>query len=437
MEPINYSGQMNLAPQTQGIGGLTAGLAAGQNYTHNDLANQLLGGQIQQQGYQTQMQGNLAAQQQYIQQRTRDYYGQLMNAGGDQGKLTQLAQMYPEQIENIKAGMSFVNDADQNNAKIAGKQAALAFQNGNPQAALPALQARVNYLNSIGRPSDAEQSIVGAIQSGNPDALKQAQAAVNSFNLAYNPDFIKAGTEQQVGQANIGKTGAETAKTYNDIQIDNARTQLDAARVQIQGMSAGLDRDLKMQDLQQKQANYNNMLQQKYGDAASAQIKGQDIEKSIGELLNRPAFNSIFGAGGKYLGMVPGTDAAAAQGQLDHIKELGTVLESQLATKGAGVTDAGRENLHAAFGRLQQAQSPDEARKAFTDVQSNVNKMQLMSMVKNNTQTDPNFGGKVIWQNHPAYNQPVTEFQVRDFAAKRGIPYDTAIQLLRNRSANQ
>lgn len=319
MDPINYSGMLNLVPQTQGLGGFFQGV--------QDRQGAMLGNQqVQNAGLQGQLlQAALAEKQEAAKQqanqdlRLAEFQKALGAAGGDMGALSNLAMQYPEQIDTLKKGIQFANEADQNSAKTTLHQTMTAISSGRPEAAVPVVQSRIKYLQATGQPSDLEQSVLQALQSGDPQQIKAVDSYLGKMALFVDPEMLKSQADIRAKNATAGKAEVETAlapkefglkqsaETFNqwakrqDIEIAKLNADISRETNDLKRQEMIANRDAKMQERQQAQAERQ----------ASYESSISDIDNALGtihELKLDPNLSGATGVTGMALRNIPGTD---------------------------------------------------------------------------------------------------------------------------------
>lgn len=105
------------------------------------------------------------------------------------------------------------------------------------------------------------------------------------------------------------------------------------------------------------------------------------------ELEQHPGFSQVFGARIPYLTSIPGTNAAGANARLEQLKSRLTIdqimqMKAQSRTGATGfgqLSDREGAILTNAAGRLQQAQSEDEAKLALRDIRNTLNTVKARS----------------------------------------------------------
>jgi hypothetical protein len=190
MDPINYAGMTPAPDFAQSIG---QGLQLGAGFQ-----------QLQQRRAELEK-AQLAAQ------RTAQFRSEVGPAlqAGDPAALVQLFGKYPDFGDQIKQASGFLNDADENNKKTTSATVYNGLQSGNVDIAKQALQSRVNYLTKIGADANEWKGALDALNSGDPDKMKQVQQQATLLHALYNPKAIETvnamNTDRRAEQLQPGK----------------------------------------------------------------------------------------------------------------------------------------------------------------------------------------------------------------------------------------
>lgn len=190
MDPINYAGMTPAPDFAQSIG---QGLQIGAGFQ-----------QLQQRRAELEK-AQLAAQ------RTAQFRNEVGPAlqAGDPAALVQLFGKYPDFGDQIKQASGFLNDADENNKKTTSATVYNGLQSGNVDIAKQALQSRVNYLTKIGADANEWKGALDALNSGDPDKMKQVQQQATLLHALYNPKAIETvnamNTDRRAEQLQPGK----------------------------------------------------------------------------------------------------------------------------------------------------------------------------------------------------------------------------------------
>lgn len=190
MNPIDYAGMTPAPDFAQSIG---QGLQIGAGFQ-----------QLQQRRAELEK-AQLAAQ------RTAQFRNEVGPAlqAGDPAALVQLFGKYPDFGDQIKQASGFLNDADENNKKTTSATVYNGLQSGNVDIAKQALQSRVNYLTKIGADANEWKGALDALNSGDPEKIKQVQQQATLMHALYNPKAIESvnaiNTDRRAEELQAGK----------------------------------------------------------------------------------------------------------------------------------------------------------------------------------------------------------------------------------------
>lgn len=283
MEPINYLP----AQQNSPLQSLASGLQVGAGFQ-----------QLQQQ--QLEMEKAQAAAQRTAQFRSE--VGPALQAG-DPAALVQLFGKYPDFGDQIKQASGFLNDADENNKKTTSATVYNGLQSGNVDIAKKALESRVNYLTKIGADANEWKGALDALNSGDPDKIKQVQQQATFLHALYNPTAIKtmndvntdrraeqlqpakvregvASADKAASDATTAATTAKFAPQVAQLGIEKAGKEIQdiGSRISERGARLSLDRDRLNADIKTAADN----LAVKYADAKRA---GNDLPGDVRKLV--------------------------------------------------------------------------------------------------------------------------------------------------------
>lgn len=144
-------------------------------------------------------------------QRTAQFRAEAGTAlqAGDPAALVQLFGKYPDFGDQIKQASGFLNDADENNKKTTSATVYNGLQSGNVEIAKKALESRVNYLTKIGADANEWKGALDALNSGDPDKIKQVQQQATLMHALYNPKAIESvnaiNTDRRAEELQVGK----------------------------------------------------------------------------------------------------------------------------------------------------------------------------------------------------------------------------------------
>lgn len=446
MNPIDYSGMSPTPDFAQSIG---QGLQLGA-------------------GFQQLQQKRLAMEQaQKLAERTaafRTEVGPALQAG-DPSALVQLFGKYPDFGDQIKQASGFLNDADENNKKTTSATVYNGLQSGNVDIAKQALQSRVNYLTKIGADANEWKGALDALNSGDPDKIKQVQQQATLMHALYNPGAVKAigeirsderaqqlqpsavraaeaGADKAIADASTAAVAAKYAdsKAAQDLEktgwdIKKIGADIDIAREsnRIAAMNAAANREgnsLKRDELRLKIADAatarDQKLLDKAAEATGAIAKYDNILNTIDQVKNHPGLKKSLGFASNFP-TVSGSKAADFEAlqetlgsqafltQVDQLKGLGSMTE----TEGA--------QLRAAAVALSKKQSESQFRKGLADFERRMENAREGSVKKFGAPASISGGGVVV--KSPKYGD-LNESQVREFAKSKGLTRDQAIQVI-------
>lgn len=206
MDPINYASMTPAPDFAQSIG---QGLQIGAGFQ-----------QLQQRRAELEKAQALA-------QRTAAFRSELPTLKpGDVYATKMLFDKYPEFGEQIKTASGYINDADENNKKTTSATVYNGLQSGNVDIAKQALQSRVNYLTKIGADANEWKGALDALNSGDPEKIKQVQQQATFLHAAYNPKVIESmnamNTDRRAEQLQPGKV-REGLATADEKEADAAQ----------------------------------------------------------------------------------------------------------------------------------------------------------------------------------------------------------------------
>lgn len=389
MDPINYAGMIQSPDFGQSI---QQGLQIGAGFQ-----------QLQQRRAELEK-AQLAAQ------RTAQFRNEVGPAlqAGDPAALVQLFGKYPDFGDQIKQASGFLNDADENNKKTTSATVYNGLQSGNVDIAKQALESRVNYLTKIGADANEWKGALDALNSGDPDKMKQVQQQATLLHALYNPTAVKAIGEirkderEQALQpaalrtaiAGAGKaesdaaTAAVTAKHADSkalAELDKAgwdvkKIQADIGIAKesnrIAAMNAAFNREgnvLKRQELGLKLADAKTARDTKIREnVATAEAGAATVDNmltTVNRILDNKSLDSVVGSLQGRVGAYLNDEAADAIAQ---IETLGSqVFLSQIPQmKGTGnLTEREGDKLQASLQNLTRAQSEDQFRANLREVQ--------------------------------------------------------------------
>lgn len=218
MNPIDYAGMTPAPDFAQSIG---QGLQIGAGFQ-----------QLQQRRAELEK-AQLAAQ------RTAQFRNEVGPAlqAGDPAALVQLFGKYPDFGDQIKQASGFLNDADENNKKTTSATVYNGLQSGNVDIAKQALQSRVNYLTKIGADANEWKGALDALNSGDPDKIKQVQQQATLMHALYNPKAIETvnamNTDRRAEQLQPGKV------REGEASADKVQAEVAAKNSELIGQTLG------------------------------------------------------------------------------------------------------------------------------------------------------------------------------------------------------
>lgn len=446
MDPINYSA---LSPQPDFDKTIANGLQLGAGFR-----------QLQQQKLEFE-------KAQALQARTAAFRSEVGPAlqGGDPAALVQLFGKYPDFGDQIKQASGFLNDADENNKKSTSATVYNGLQSGNIDIAKRALESRVNYLTKIGGDANEWKGALNALNSGDPEQIKQVQQQATLMHALYNPSAIKAIGDLRKDEreeamqpaalrtavAGAGKAEADAAtaavtakyadsKAAQDLEktgwdIKKIGADIDIAREsnRIAAMNAAANREsnsLKRDELRLKIADAVTARDQKLTDKVTEATNGissiDNILNTIDTVKNHPGLEKAVGIKSAFP-TTPGSDAANFEALVETLGSQ-SFLSQISAFKGMGaLSDAEGKKLQSALSNFSIKQSPQQLRKNLGEVERLMMNARENVIKKTGAPASVAGGGVVV--KSPKYGD-LNEQQVREFAASKGLTRDQAIQVI-------
>lgn len=403
---------------------------------------------------------------QALAQRTASFRSELPTLKpGDVYATKMLFDKYPEFGEQIKTASGYINDADENNKKTTSATVYNGLMSGNLEIAKKALESRSSYLKKIGVDSTEYDEPLKALESGDPEKVKQVLQQATFMHAVYNPKAIEAmnaiNTDRRAEQLQPAKvregmatadkavadasTAAVTAKyadskAAQDLEktgwdIKKIGADIDIAREsnRIAAMNAAISREnngLKKQELELKRDDAQIVRDQKLRDKAAEATSGissiDNILNTIDTVKNHPGLEKAVGIKSAFP-TTPGSDAANFEALVETLGSQSFL--SQIASfKGMGaLSDAEGKKLQSALSNFSIKQSPGQLKKNLAEVERLMTNARENVIAKTGAPASVAGGGIVV--KSPKYGD-LNESQVREFAKSKGLTRDQAIQVI-------
>ena len=296
-------------------------------------------------------------------QRTAQFRSEVAPAlqAGDPAALVQLFGKYPDFGDQIKQASGFYGEASENSKKVASATVYNGLKSGNIDIAKKALESEVNFLTKIGADPNEWKGALDALNSGDPDKIKQVQQQATLMHALYNPGAVKAigelrsderaqqlqpsalrsaeaGADKAIADASTAAVTAKYAdsKAAQDLEktgwdIKKIGADIDIAREsnRIAAMNAAANREgngLKRQELQLK---INDALTARDTKVRDLVAKGEsevsavtDMKGLLGTILgDEKSLRAVTGFSA-WKGSIPGTVNRSVAGKIEQLNNM-------------------------------------------------------------------------------------------------------------------
>ncbi|EFM1508225.1 acyltransferase [Escherichia coli] len=302
-------------------------------------------------------------------------------ASGDREQMRNLITAFPEEFEEVRKGMSYVDDAQRDDYGNLALKAQVASSLG-PGAFGRFMMDNEQEMRRLGIPPET----IAEMQVNDPQGFQHFAGNLALFSLGHEKYFdIKDRMEgRDIERGELAETirsnqaGEALTARGQDIQIrgqnisaQNAALSREIQRAELQ--EKALDRQiaresnqLKLEELKQKQADVRQKADIARADRQAAAQGAVDTFStaldSLNEIEQSPGLSKAVGIRSAFP-TVPGSDAANFEARLDTFKAQ-TFLPMVQSLKGMGaLSDAEGKKLSDAVGAL----SPKMSEKAFRD----------------------------------------------------------------------
>lgn len=299
-------------------------------------------------------------------------------ASGDREQMRRLFSQYPEEFEEVRKGMGYVDDAQRDDfgnlalkAQVASSLGAGAFGRF--------MMDNEKEMRRLGVPPE----IIADMHFNDPQGFQQFAGNLALFSLGHEKYF-------DVKDAMEGRD-IERGKLTETIRSNQAGEALQWANHSIAKQNAELRRlelkdkmydrliaketnAIKLADLQDKRIQNQQATEQAKRDREFAYNTSMDefgqVIDTANKVLNSPGFTGYFGININPLGnrFIPGTDAASTSALVDTLKSQGFMANIHKMKGNGSLSNAEGQKVMDAIGSLSPGQSEKSARAAIKTI---------------------------------------------------------------------